>query len=110
MNLIANGLTEPKTFLQKTMNDLWAITGNMQKTFGLGTHIPVKHINFDEPITVQIIENDIVTFCNHDGAEVGVAFNSYYDNLREDMVDIATDAFLCDKCEAWQDIEGEWHE
>lgn len=110
MNAIANGLKENKTFLSKFFAEIEAITATMPKTFGLGTKIPVKQISFEEPITVQIIEDDIVTFCNHDGAEVGIAFSGYYDPRIEDIVDLPQDAFLCDKCEAWQDVEGVWHE
>ena len=110
MNAIANGLKENKTFMSKFFAELDAITATMPRTFNLGTKIPVNQRSFEEPITVQIIQDDIVTFCNHDGAVVGIVFSGYYDSRTEDIVDLPQDAFLCDKCEAWQDLEGNWNE
>ena len=81
MNAIANGLKENKTFMSKFFAELDAITATMPKTFNLGTKIPVKQISFEEPITVRIIQDDLVTFCNHDGAEVVINATAMIDEV-----------------------------
>lgn len=59
------------------------------------------HIWFEQPITVQVKEDDIVTFCNHAGHEPGIFYID--DQLR-------STGELCDKCEAWSYDGEEWHE
>ena len=108
MNAIANGLKENKTFMSKFFAELDAITATMPKTFNLGTKIPVKQISFDEPITVQVIVDDIVMHCNHAGAVLGVAFTDRI--WGEEIYEIPRSALLCDKCDAFIDENGDCHD
>ena len=70
--------------------------------------IHIKGFSFEEPITVQVIEDDIVTYCNHDGAEIGVVTHEYF--YGEGIEELTKTGKVCDKCDAWQDIDGVWHE
>ena len=112
MNAIANGLKENKTFMSKFFAELDAITATMPKTFGLGTKIPVKQISFEDPVTVQVIEDGIVTHCNHDGAVYdAVSYDVLVNGFDgPDYAEITHAGLVCDKCPAWQSEDGGWNE
>lgn len=58
---------------------------------------------FDQPITVQIWENDVLMHCNHAGAEEEV----------EELNDHSETILACDKCPAYQitrDRFGYWYD
>ena len=68
-----------------------------------------RHPFWVDEVTVQIIEDGYVTFCNHAGAETDeVCFNPGLDDERVEKHPV------CDKCGAWyqeyDDREGEWYE
>lgn len=108
MNLIANGLKSNKTFMSKFFAELDAINAKMPKTYGFGTHIPVEQYDDETPITVQTKEDGIVTHCNHAGAYRGLFFSDAF--YKDRIIEMPHHALLCDKCNAWQDEEGDWHE
>lgn len=77
-------------------------------------HIKVRSFDYDEPVTVQIKEDGLVSHCNHAGAEFGIFPQDYqYGDSRTgevSMGEVLVQGTLCDRCPAWMDMEGEWHE
>ena len=113
MNAIANGLKEPKTKLSQWGNYFEHLTAKMTSDFTfLATPVEVKQITFETPITVQTIEDGIVTNCNHDGAEYdAVSYDVLVNGFDgPDYAEITHAGLVCDKCPAWQSEDGEWHE
>lgn len=76
------------------------------------TVIPVRVIH--QSGTAQIIEDGIVTECNHAGATLGdVDLGNLFYNPASGTVEEYNNThrgLICDKCPAWQDESGEWHE
>jgi hypothetical protein len=76
------------------------------------TVIPVK-VTFKGG-TTQTIEDGIVTECDHRGADMGDVdlADLFYDPQTGDVetYDKKYRGLVCDKCPAWQDRTGEWHE
>ncbi len=84
------------------------LTRTTIKTVKQRTKIPVRGFSFRDDITVQIKEDGVVTHCNHAGATTGVFIRDFYVNDQD--LEYAQTATLCDKCDAWGDEDGEWHE
>ncbi len=74
--------------------------------------IPVK-VTFSSG-TTQVIEDGMVAECDHKGAELDCyPLDTLYYNPTDGSVETLDDhhvGLVCDKCLAWQDVEGEWHE
>lgn len=67
--------------------------------------INVRYVSYAWPITVQVVENDIVVHCNHAGNYIDTI--DYYfepDNTYE------RPAWVCDKCNAWSADGRDWNE
>ena len=76
------------------------------------TVIPVK-VKFKSG-TTQIFEDGLMMECDHAGADMGdVDLSSLYYNPNTGTVeefDNTHRGLVCDKCSAWQDEGGDWHE
>lgn len=64
--------------------------------------------------TEQILEDGMVTECNHAGADLGKVdlANLIYNPATEQVEEFDNShiGLVCDQCNAWQDVTGEWHE
>jgi hypothetical protein len=58
--------------------------------------------NFEQPITVQVFEDEILMGCNHAGAEEEEVDFGSYEN--EDWAK----TLVCDKCKKVENELGEW--
>lgn len=65
--------------------------------------IRVKDRSMTEWVTVQVLEDGIVWYCNHEGAEKElVTFDEGLDTEYSQRV------WVCDKCAAWSDDGEGW--
>lgn len=64
---------------------------------------------FEDNITVQRYEDEVLTSCDHAGAELETIENEMHFPSRD--ITYKTRAFVCNKCDAWQDEDdNEWHD
>ncbi|RYF29589.1 MAG: hypothetical protein EOO17_00805 [Chloroflexi bacterium] len=101
-------LQEFHTIIKPLNNDLAKML-NMQDDY---TVIPVK-VTFKSG-TTQVIEDGLVSECDHKGADLGdVELSSlHYNPITESVeeYDVTRRGLVCDQCPAWQDESGEWYE
>ena len=69
------------------------------------THIQVKGYSYKTGVTVQQFIDGELDYCTHDGAIEGT--RTAYAGLDEEYEIYAIN---CNKCDAWQDIDGGWNE
>lgn len=72
--------------------------------------IRIKDVNFwdlDEPVTVQVKEDDIVVFCNHANAHETTYTNEILNQNGNDIV-FENHILECDKCNAYRPLIGDW--
>lgn len=76
--------------------------------------VPVFQYSFDEPVTVQFLEDSLLSDCNHAGAYLDVvereSLHGNWHTGEMEVLEYTAESIVCDKCPAWQDEEGVWHE
>ena len=79
---------------------------------GVGKHIDVKQYSWPEPVTVQVLDDDIVDTCNHAGAYDVEVDALEWDGDSHSMIPTgSTTVLMCDKdnCNAqYNPWDSEW--
>ena len=90
----------------------YPLTRWMNKLYkGITLHIPVLRIHSEpESVTVQVIEDGIVTHCTHAQTKLDNVSHAYFVN--GEIEELTRKATVCikDNCQAWQNESGEWNE
>jgi len=91
--------------LQYFNQTIQPLNEQLAKSLGI-KRITVKGFSWEEPVTVQVLEDGLVSDCNHAGATATVLEMEYRE--AGEYLPYNQQAMACDKCNAWSVDGEEW--